>query len=199
MSNSLNITINDKTARRLIEGFPKFVNQAMNRGYQAVTTEFGRTFVKQRLRKGILKVSTGRKARPQGKGQVKLPSKMRLLGFKAVIGRRDSIDDKSLSIRTNNPIVRIKERGGPIRPVKGKFLFLRGDFKGRGAKARRAAFQAKGGRFKKPITAKKRQIIVKAVLGFRRLWQSMKPKTIARLDKSLVDASKRAEKSIRGK
>lgn len=176
MSNSLNVTVKDRAIRSLLEKqFPKFTNQAMNRAYRSVASKFMRGFAKEKLGAGgPFNVRRKVQVKKAPKGQPSIGAKARKAGFKAVLSGQQHLDRKSLSVRTRNPLLTIREFGGEIRPKKGTRV--------RGKKRRipylavKIKRRGRGAKEKGPNIFLVRQIRFGAVLGFRKAWRRFQPK-----------------------
>lgn len=188
--------VETKAVQRLFDDMPKVLNAQMNRTFPTAASAFLKHFVKTRLVKGIYRVR--RKARKAGKrapGQPAVPAKARAAGFGAKVTGRKDLNRKAFSVRTSNPLLLIRETGGTITPKKGQWLYIRGDFKGRGATQRRKAYaerqRAAGSRYSRPIVARVRQVVQPAVLGFYSTWRGWRGKFRERLRDGLKAAVKR--------
>lgn len=171
--------VNTDGVARMFRQAPKIFNSQMNRTFPTAASKFLREFSKARLKKGIYQVRRRVKARRKATGQPSIPAKARAAGFTASVRGRQDLDKKEFRIRNRNPLITIREKGGVIRPKRGEYLYVRGDFRGRGAAARRTAFQARqamrGKQYKRPIVAKVRQVVVAARLGFYSTWRGFRP------------------------
>lgn len=177
------VTIDDRQARALFREFPKIANAEINKGYRSVASDFMGDFSKTALsRAGVYRVRRKGNVKPPPRGQPRLPKKARLAGFKATIGGTNRLDRKSLSIRTRNPLLLIREEGGVIVPRRKEYLTPKFRKRGRG-----------GG-----LTFRKvRSITVRPVLRFESTWRSKSPPIVKRrLQKSISETVRRAERQV---
>jgi hypothetical protein len=198
----VSFTVRDKRLKSLIKQFPRIMNTEMNRAFKLLGSQFARYFAKTRLIAGVYRVrrKSAVKGKRSGGGAINMGKKARLAGFGAKLMHPKSLTQKVMRLNSRNPALTIKEKGGIIRPKKGEYLYIRGEFKGRGAKSRRSQF-AQGQHFKKqrggrkhdkPIVALVRSVKVKATLGFSRAWKRWSAKRRDILHKRLVEATRRA-------
>lgn len=162
---------------------PKIYNQELNRGFKGIIADFAKTFDRQRLRGGSgLRVRRDKDLRRKKFGsQPRVPKKTRALGFKATLSPVKKIANKVASFRTSSPLMKIFEFGGPpIRPKKGKFLFV---------KVRKRKFERglkgfkKGRKQKLPYPVRVRSVTIKPRLGFYRTWGAYRGEALKRLKK----------------
>jgi hypothetical protein len=193
--------VETKAVQRLFYDMPKILNQQMNRTFPQSATAFLKHFSKTRLVRGVydVKRKSKKKKKRTPTGQVSVPAKARLAGFAASVRGRQDLDHKEFRVRTSNPLLLIRERGGTIRPRRGQWLYIRGKFTGRGAVARRKAFaeqqRAAGSKYSRPIVARVRQVVVPAVLGFYKAWRRWRPEFRVKLREGLQAAVRRMASS----
>ena len=194
MKSEIKFSLDDTAFRSMVRDFPKIVNAEKNKSFRRYANEFGKFFTKSRLRKGIFDVRRKGNVKSPPRGQPRLPKKMVLAGFIARISGRSRIDGKGLTVRTSSPLLLIREHGGTIIPKSGGFLFLHGDFKGRGAAQKRS--HARLGLINKPITAKVKSVTFKPVLGFVATFNRFQPAGQKLLDKGMAEARRRAQRVL---
>jgi hypothetical protein len=193
--NPVSTLVNSRGVKRLLDRFPRIYNSSMNKGFRQLGSSFFTQLGKQRLVPGIFQVKRkfNRKA-----------SKAERAGFtKRQFGQKD-LERKGIRIHTKNPALVARELGATIRPRRGEFLFIRGEFKGRSKKVQRAqgAFLSRQvktlGRvkFKKPIIAKKRIVRIPPKLGFFEFWRRFRPRRIEIFLAQSRDAIRRAARRL---
>lgn len=177
--------VRDLLSRR----FPRLMNQELNKSFKFSTSKYAKEVSRGQLStKGIFKVKRRGSFKSKSKGGPSLPVKMRKAGFVSELtGRNNLRQRKHARIHTGNPLIVIRERGGAIKPKKaGGFLFIHGEFKGRGAKAKREALFKKRNprgnrsftRSGSPITAKVRSIYQRPIFGFEAGWRRRKRRVL---------------------
>jgi hypothetical protein len=189
--------LNERPVRRLLQRFPKIFNSSMNKSFRQLGSSFYTQFGKERLRKGIFQVKRKFNRRA---------SKAERAGFsRKQFGQKD-LEKKGIRLFTRNPAAIARELGATIRPRKGEFVFIRGEFQGKSKKTQRAQAkffgrQAKLGsgiRYARPIVAKKRVVRIAPKLGFLNSWRNFQPRRREIFLRGSRDAIRRAALRLGG-
>ena len=189
---SFRTTYDDREVKRLFAEFPKIANQQQNRAFKAVAQDFGRHLSKHVFSGAGAPFRVRRRGnvRAPARGQPKLAKKAVLAGMKAVIGGIPRLDRKTLSVRTSNPLLLIREEGGVIRAKRKKWLALSFKRRGRRKKGTNTNYELR-------LVKEVRQA---PVLGIQRRWNARRLITVQRLDKAVSETIRRAErKASRGR
>ena len=174
-------------------------NQNMNRAYNSVASKFMRSFAKTHLsRGGPFHVKRKVQTKKAPKGQPSIGVKARKAGFKATLSGQQSLSKKSLEIRTRNPLLLIREFGGPIRPKRKTRGRGKRDIRGylavdlsKGKTRRGRKSSKKGGNIRLV-----REINQKPVLGFRQAWRRFRSQAKQIVEKGLSDSVRRINKQF---
>lgn len=186
------VDILDQEAREVIRQAPRTFNAEFNRSLPRTLGEFMRSFTRTSLRgKGGIRVRR-RVNRVSSRGGPVIPAAARAIGFRGVLRRRGQLQGKEAAVRTTSPLAIIFEKGGVIRPRRGRFLTIQVD---NVSAARRAGVRIRRGR--RPRFIRVRSVRIRPRLRFFAQWRAFVPRARSRLFDSFKRARDRTQEQAR--
>lgn len=182
-----------KFAKAILAG-ERFYNASYNRSLRRTMSAFSRDFANKKLTGADAAYRVRRRGGSKNLGGNRIPiaKKAKTAGFKATIEKPNTIKGKTVMMRTRNPALVLRERGGVITPRRGKYLAVKiRTAKGRARLNRR--FKATRGRATRrlPFPVNVRRVRIEAKLGLLKHFAGYIGKTMTILFAGHNEATKR--------